>query len=66
MAEYTSKKQVEKALKKAREAYGKAKDAERAEKDPIKKAELAIASAEALKVCQNTLFVLDRWDALHS
>jgi hypothetical protein len=66
MPEYTSKKQVQVALQKAREKLAAAKQAERAEKNQDKRALLAVKSAQALKACQELHFVLDRWDSLHS
>jgi hypothetical protein len=66
MPEYSSKKQVQSALQKAREKFAAAKQAERAEKNEKKRELLADRSAQALKACQELQFVLDRWDSLHS
>jgi hypothetical protein len=67
MATYSSKRDVEKALKQARDKLGKARDKMFSFKveTPERKKYEQIA-AKHLKECREIQHVLDRWDALHS
>lgn len=67
MANYKSKKDVEKALKTARDKLGSAREkmfSFKIETPERKKYEEL--SAKYLKECREIQHVLDRWDALHS
>jgi hypothetical protein len=67
MASYKTKKDVEKALAKARVKLGKARDAMFKTKiETPERAKWQAASDAALKECREIQHVLDRWDALHS